>query len=131
MYTIKQAAERTGLSAHTLRYYDKEGLLPFVERKSSGTRVFTENDFDWLSLITCLKNTGMPIKDIREFVNWYIEGDATLQQRLDMFLEHKKNIEEQIAQLQKYMEKIDYKISYYDAAVKAGTIAIHKKDKAG
>lgn len=128
MYSIKEAAERSGITAHTIRYYEKEGLLPFVERKPSGVRVFSDRDLAWLSLITCLKNTGMPIKGIREFVNWYMEGDVSLAQRLEMFEAHKKNVEEQIAQLQKYLEKIDYKVWYYQTAVEAGTIDVHKRD---
>ena len=73
-YTIGQAAERAGLSADTLRYYDKQGLLPFVARAENGYRVFTEEDFAWLDTIACLKGTGMELKDIRTFIRWCMQG---------------------------------------------------------
>ncbi|MDL2319214.1 MerR family transcriptional regulator [Eubacteriales bacterium OttesenSCG-928-A19] len=120
--TITQAAQLSGLSAHTIRYYDKEGLLPYVGRTAAGVRVFTERDLDWLSLITCLKNTGMPIRGIREYINWYQAGDDTLQQRLDMFLAQQQHIREQMAQLESYMEKINHKVEVYTRAVAEGTL---------
>jgi DNA-binding transcriptional MerR regulator len=125
-YSIGQAAAKAGLTTHTLRYYEKEGLLPFVERTSSGLRSFKESDFEWLGVINCLKNTGMSIKDIKTFIDWCMEGDATLQKRLDMFKRQKELVEAQIDLLQKHIEKINYKVWYYETAVKAGTEAIHK-----
>ena len=85
-YTISQAAERLGVTAYTLRYYDKEGLLPFVARSQGGARVFTDRDLENLRIISCLKASGMPIKDIREFLHWCALGDESLSQR-SMFLE--------------------------------------------
>ena len=120
-YTIAQAARRAGLTAHTLRYYDKEGLLPFVDRSPSGFRAFKESDFEWLSVITYLKSTGMPIRDIRQFIDWCVQGDSTLADRLAMFRRQKSIVEQQISQLQKHMEKINHKIRYYEIACEAGT----------
>lgn len=125
-YSISEAADKTGISSYTLRYYDKEGLLPFVKRNSGKKRIFTENDLRWLSLIKCLKNTNMSIKDIKKFIDWYLEGDSTLEKRYQFFLKHKSNVQSQIDDLEKYMEKIDYKIRYYKTAMEAGTEAIHK-----
>ena len=88
-YTISQAAERLGVTAYTLRYYDKEGLLPFVGRSQGGARVFTDQDLENLRIISCLKASGMPIKDIREFLHWCALGDESLSQRYQMFLERK------------------------------------------
>lgn len=125
-YTIAQAAERCGLTAHTLRYYDKEGLLPFVERTAGGIRMFSENDLEGLAIITCLKNTGMPVKDIKIFMDWCMLGDETIRQRYEMFVNQKKKIQEQIDAMNKYMEKIDFKIWYYKTALDAGTLDVHK-----
>lgn len=125
-YTIGVAAKKAGMTAYTLRYYDKEGLLPFVERSQSGLRKFKEGDFEWLAVINCLKNTGMSIKDIKVFIDWCMEGDTTLEKRLEMFLKQKEIVQAQINELQRYMNKIDYKIWYYETAVKAGTESIHK-----
>lgn len=128
-YSIGQVAQRTGLSTHTLRYYEKEGLLPFVKKSGSGLRVFSDSDLGWLAMIECLKETGMSLKGIKQYIDWYIEGDSTLQNRLDMFRTQKIHIEEQIAQLQKHMEKINYKIKLYEEAVKKGSLDIASANK--
>ena len=120
-YTIGEAAQRMHLSAPTLRYYYKEGLLPFVDRSAGGARMFKESDFEWLRLIECLKSTGMPIRDIKQFIDWYMEGDTTLPQRRDMFYERRRAVEAQIETLQATLDMIDYKCWYYDTAVAAGS----------
>ncbi|WP_367566272.1 MerR family transcriptional regulator [Lacrimispora sp.] len=116
-YTITQAAQRCGLTAHTLRFYDKEGLLPYVDRTPRGIRSFKESDFEWLQVINCLKDTGMPIKKIKEFIDFCMQGDETLPQRLEIIRNHKKDVEVQMAQLKEHMETIDYKLRYYETAV--------------
>lgn len=121
-YSIGQVAKISGLTAHTLRFYEKEGLLPFVQKTSSGLRVFSDNDIGWLEMIECLKGVGMPLKDIKQYIDWFREGDATLLQRLKMFEQQRERLEVQIAQLQKYMNKINYKISLYAEAVHLGSL---------
>jgi len=116
-YSISKAADKTGLSTYTLRYYEKEGLLPFVERTPSGTRCFKDSDFEWLAMIQCLKNTGMSIKDIKEFVGWCMEGDGTLEKRLAMFNAQRKEVEARMTEFQSYLEKLDWKIAYYENAI--------------
>lgn len=126
-FTISEAAKTMNITTHTIRYYDKEGLLPFVERTKSGIRYFSENDLEGLALINCLKSTGMPIKEIKLFVDWVVEGDSTLKQRYDMFVERKESVLKQISELQKALERIDYKCWYYKTALDAGTEKIHNK----
>lgn len=128
-YSISEVAKELNLTVHTLRYYDKEGLMPFVERTESGTRVFTQSDIDALNVIECLKATGMPIKEIKEFIDWCFEGDSTLQKRFDMFQERKAEVKTQVEELNKAMELIEHKCWYYRAALDAGTEDIHKSDK--
>lgn len=123
----RSSCQKTGLSVHTLRYYEKEGLLPFVRKNSSGLRVFSDSDLGWLELIECLKATGLHLKGIKQYIDWYIEGDSTLQLRLDMFRQQKIRIEEQMVELQKHMNKINYKIELYTKAVAAGTLHPEKK----
>lgn len=130
-YTIKEVAERMGVSIPTLRYYDKEGLMPFIHKKENGTRIFEEDDFGGLAVISCLKKSGLAIKDIRKYMELCDEGDRTLQQRRNLFIDRKKSVLEQMAELQAIMETIEYKISYYDQAIEAGTEQIHKKVKEG
>lgn len=124
-YTIKDAAKLMGVPTSTIRYYDKEGLLPFMERMESGYRIFTEKDIATLRIIDCLKKTGMPIKEIRQFSDWLEQGDASLQQRYEMFLERKRVVEEQMAELQEILNTINYKCWYYETAIAAGTEKIH------
>ncbi len=112
--TIKQAAEKMNLTVYTLRYYEKEGLLPFVERDHTGNRSFTESDLEWLSLICCLKNTGMPIKQIKQYIGWCLDGDESLASRKKMLVEHRQDVLKQINELKKNLEKIDYKIAHYE-----------------
>jgi DNA-binding transcriptional MerR regulator len=112
-YTIKQVSEKTSLPPHVLRYYENEGLLPSVARSTSGIRRYSENDLEWLGLICCLKNTGMSIKQIRNFVELSMEGEATLKERCELLQEHKKNVEEQIQEMQKHLQKVTHKIEYF------------------
>jgi DNA-binding transcriptional MerR regulator len=128
-YSISEVANELNLTVYTLRYYDKEGLIPFVERTPSGTRLFKESDIGALKVIECLKATGMPIKEIKNFIDWCSDGDSTLQQRYDMFVERKAIVEAQMEELKKTMELIDHKCFYYKTALDAGTEEIHKKDK--
>ena len=128
MYTIKEIAELMNLPTSTIRYYDKQGLLPFVERSDSGYRQFSEDDLGLLKMIECLKSTGMSIKEIRQFTIWLQQGDASLQQRYDMFLERRKAVQEQMDTLRKTMEIIEYKCWYYETALAAGTEAVHRKE---
>ncbi len=114
-YTIKQVAKSTHLPTHTLRYYEKEGLLPFVKRSKGGIRRFSEDDLEWLSLICCLKSTGMPIKQIKEFVELSMQGGETLKQRCEMLSQHKKSVEEQMETMEKHLEKVTMKIEYFTA----------------
>ncbi|MFS0777117.1 MerR family transcriptional regulator [Neobacillus sp. 3P2-tot-E-2] len=128
-YSISEVAKHFNLTSHTLRYYDKEGLLPFVERTPSGIRLFKESDMGAIEIIECLKSSGMPIKKIKNFIEWCSEGDSTLQQRYEMFLERKAAVEAQMEELKRTLEVIDYKCSYYKSALDAGTEDIHKRDK--
>ena len=112
-YSMKQVSQLTGLTAHTLRYYEKEGLLPDVRRTLTGIRRFSKEDIDALGLICCLKSTGMSIKQIREFVALSEAGDRTLKQRCDMLITHKKDVEEQMRQMQKHIDKVTHKIAYF------------------
>jgi DNA-binding transcriptional MerR regulator len=130
-YTISEVAKELNLTVYTLRYYDKEGLMPFVERTPNGARRFKESDIGALKIIECLKSTGMPIKEIKNFIDWCSDGDSTLQQRYDMFMDRKAIVEAQIEELEKTMEIIEHKCSYYKTALEAGTEDIHKNSKIG
>lgn len=112
-YSIKNVAEKVNLSAHALRYYEKEGLLPNVNRTQSGNRQYSDEDLEWLGLILCLKNTGMSIRQIRDFVNLSAQGPATLKARCEMLVAHKREVEERIAEMNRHLQKVSHKIAYY------------------
>jgi DNA-binding transcriptional MerR regulator len=128
-YTIGEVGKELNLSVYTLRYYDKEGLMPFVERTASGTRLFKESDIAALKVIECLKSTGMPIKEIKHFIDWCSEGDSTLQDRYNMFLERKATVEAKMKELQETMEIIEHKCTYYKTALEARTEDVHRDNK--
>lgn len=129
MYTIKAAALHIGVAASTLRYYDKEGLLPSVERSQSGIRMFNESDLEWLRFIECLKSTGMSIKEIKQFIDLSAQGDAALEARREMFYQRKQAVEEQMAALQKTLDFVTYKCWFYDTAVAAGSADVPRNMK--
>lgn len=112
-YTVKQASEMTGLSAHTLRFYDREGLLPLLKRSESGIRRFSDKDIEWIGLICCLKNSGMPIERIKEFMVLCLKGEETCEERRGLLLQHKELILQQIEQLQNSLHIVDYKLEHY------------------
>lgn len=128
-YSIGQVSKKTGLGVHTLRYYEKEGLLPFVSKTSSGLRTYSDNDLGWIKMIECLKATGMPLKGIKQYIDWFIEGDSTLTKRLEMFEKQKQNLENQLSQIQNNMQMIDYKIRLYQKAVQLGSLQRANQDK--
>ncbi|MDU2243007.1 MAG: MerR family transcriptional regulator [Paenibacillus sp.] len=116
-YSIHEVATKFGLTAHTLRYYDKEGLLPFIGREPSGTRIFTEKDLEWLTMICCLKDTGMPIKEIKQYADWCAKGMETLEERKAMLADHRLQVLQQMEALQKNLDLIDSKIAVYNDPV--------------
>ena len=120
MYTIGQIADKFDLSISTIRYYDKEGLLPNIKRKN-GIRQFDDQDLEVFLVIECLKKSGMQIKEIKQFLLWVDEGNSTLNKRLEMFKNQKQKVLNQIKELESTLNLINYKCWYYDEAVKQGT----------
>jgi len=119
MYTIGQVAEMFRLPISTIRYYDKEGLLPSLERQS-GIRIFSDQEIEALRVIECLKASGLRIKDIKQFMTWTTEGAATYAQRKQLFETRKKAVEAEMAQLQKTLDMLRYKCWYYETALADG-----------
>ena len=127
VYTVGEMAKMLGVTASTLRYYDKEGLLPFVQRSSGGIRMFQESDFEWLQVIGCMKKAGMSIRDIRQYIEMALAGDDTIDLRLAMFRRQREELQAQMEDLQHTMEMVDYKCWYYETAKEAGTVDAPQK----
>ena len=113
-YTMQEIGERTGLSADTLRFYEKDGVLSDVFRLPNGHRRYDPADLDWLNFVVCLRTTGMPLKDIRRFRELLEEGDESIPERLQLLLDQKESLLESIGELERALRKIEHKIAYYE-----------------
>lgn len=113
MYTIHEVCEKTGLTAHTLRYYEKEGLLPDVRRSQGGFRQYSDEDVEALGLICCLKNTGMALADISRFMELTREGDQTLRERCELLRKHREKVLERMAEMERHLAKVTHKIDHF------------------
>ena len=111
-YSIGDFSKLTELGIHTLRYYEHEGLIA-PERNSSNRRCYSDKDFTWIEFIKRLKDTGMPIKEIRHYAKLRAAGNPTLSERMEMLAQHQQALNEQIAQLQEHKIKLDEKIEFY------------------
>ena len=124
VYTVGEMAKRLGISASALRYYDREGLLPFVERSGSGMRMFKDSDYEWLQIIECLKKTGMPLRDIRNFVHMAMQGDSTIEDRLALIIRQQEEVSRQMEELRRTLDTLEFKRWYYETAREAGTTEV-------
>ena len=119
MYSIQDVSNKTGLSTHTLRYYEKEGLISGVERSQGGFRQYTDEDLERLGLIRCLKNTGMSIQEIARFVQLTHEGDHTLEERVELLREHRERVLERMAEMQEHLDKVTWKLNFFTEKLRA------------
>ena len=120
VYTVGEMARLLNVPASTLRYYDKEGLLPFVERSSGGIRMFKDSDYEWLQVIGCLKKAGMSIRDIRQYILLAMQGDSTIGDRLQMFYAQRERLLEQMEQLRQTLDTLNYKCWFYEQLMRDG-----------
>ena len=124
-YTIGEISKRLDMQPSTLRYHDKEGLMPNVKRTNGGIRIFDDSDYELLTLIECLKRTGMSLKDIKVFIDWTLEGDSSIDKRLELIRKQRDAVLAQMDKLNETLGILDYKCWYYETAQKAGTCKIH------
>jgi DNA-binding transcriptional MerR regulator len=118
--SIAEAAELTGLTADTLRYYERDGLmLRSVPRASSGHRQYADGDIHWIQLITKLRSTGMPIRDVRRYADLVRAGDGNEQERLDLLRAHRQLVLARLAEVQDHLGAIDSKIGFYETLLDA------------
>ncbi len=121
--TIKEVSQKYNISQDTLRYYERIGMIPKVTRTASGIRNYQESDLNWVELVICMRSAGLPVEALIEYVELYQQGDQTFGARLELLQEQRRNLEEQQKQLQAAMNKLDYKISRYEVAVKTGKLS--------
>lgn len=115
-YSIAEAADRSGLTAHTLRYYERDGLmLASVDRSTSGHRRYTDNDLTWIHMLTCLRATGMPVREVKRYANLVRTGDGNEVERLALLVAHRQRVEAQLAEATAHLRAIDHKIGLYES----------------
>lgn len=112
-YSIKEVSEMIGLSAYTIRYYENIGLIPGVDRTDGNARRFSDYNVSWLHLVHCLRTTGLPVEQVRRYIELCQIGDSTIRERGEMIFEQKKALRRQIRELQRQMEVLKYKEEYY------------------
>ena len=119
MYTIGQVSEMSHLPISTLRYYDKEGFFPNLERKGN-IRYFSDSELEAIRVIECLKQSGLEIKDIKQFFEWVTEGSSSYTKRKELFEHRKAAVKEEIKRLEKTLAMLEFKCWYYDTAIADG-----------
>lgn len=112
--TIAEVAKKYDISADTLRYYERIGLLPAVRRNKSGIRDYSETDCSWVEFIKCMRGAGLPIEVLIEYISLYQMGDSTVEARKELLIEERNNLVERIEEMQKTLERLNYKIERYD-----------------
>lgn len=126
--TIKEVSEKYDITQDTFRYYERIGMIPPVKRTSGGIRNYDEEDCSWVELCLCMRGAGLPVEAIIEYVKLFMEGDRTVPARLLLLQEQRGALVEQQARIQKMMDKLDYKISRYEEAVKTGRPPVWTKN---
>ncbi len=114
MFTMKQACEQTQLSYETLKFYCNQGLIPNVKRDKNNHRIFNEKDIAWINSLNCLKNCGMSINEMKEYLALCLEGEPSISKRKVILADKKEALLQSIAQLQEAVEYIDWKQNFYD-----------------
>ena len=124
--TIKEVCEKYDITADTLRYYERVGVIPTVSRTKGGIRNYTEEDIAWVENAICMRSAGVPVEMLIEYVRLFQEGDGTFKARRDLLAEARADIQEQLDRITETARLLDYKISRYDEAIKTGVLSCDK-----
>lgn len=120
--TIKEVSEKFHITQDTLRYYERVGMIPPVTRTAGGIRDYQETDLAWVELAVCMRSAGLPVEAMIEYVKLYQEGDSTIQARHQLLAAQREVLLEQRAQIDDTLNRLDYKISRYEEALKTGKL---------
>ena len=124
--TIKEVCKQFDISADTLRYYERVGVIPKVKRTKGGIRDYSEEDISWVENAICMRSAGVPVEMLIEYVKLYQEGDNTLEARRDLLIEARVEVQKKIDQYVETLNKLNFKISRYEEAVKTGVLSWEK-----
>ncbi|ALS28485.1 transcriptional regulator [Paenibacillus sp. 32O-W] len=117
MMTIAEVSEKFDLSQDTLRYYERIGLIPRVNRNKSGVRNYTEEDCKWVEFIKCMRSAGLPVEVLIEYVGLFQQGDETMEARKELLIEQRNQLVKRIEEMKKTLERLNYKIERYEQAI--------------
>ena len=120
--TIKEVCEKFDLSADTLRYYERVGVIPEVNRTKGGIRDYSDQDIKWVENAVCMRSAGVPVEMLIEYVKLFQEGDSTITARRDLLMEARAEVQKNLDKYQATMDRLNYKISRYEEAVKTGVL---------
>lgn len=126
--TIKEVSEKYNISPETIRYYERVGAIPPVTRTAGGIRNFSEEDIGWLSLATCMRGAGLPIEILIQYLKLYQEGNSTIPARYELLKEQRDVLLEQRKRLDETLDRLNYKIARYEAAIETGTLTWERPD---
>lgn len=115
--TIAEVSKKLDISADTLRYYERIGLIPGINRSQSGIRDYTDEDCRWIEFIKCMRSAGLPIEVLIEYVALFHQGDATIKARKDLLIEQRNQLSARMTEMQKTMERLNHKIERYEHAI--------------
>ncbi len=120
--TISEISEKYGLSRDTLRYYEKVGIIPPVHRTSSGLRDYTEEDCKWVELVKCMRSAGLSVEVLKEYVKLAQQGNETFSKRRELLVQQREQLVSQMQVIQETIDRLDYKIAFYDEAMETKTL---------
>lgn len=127
--TIKEVSESMSITADTLRYYERVGMIPPVHRTESGIRDYTEEDLNWVKLAVCMRSAGLPVEVMIEYLKLYQQGDVTIPARLQLLIEQKEVLQEQRKNIDATLDRLNYKIARYEIAVETGELSWEPLEK--
>lgn len=127
--TITEVSKKYGLSADTLRYYERIGLIPKVNRNKSGVRDYTQEDCNWVEFIKCMRGAGLPIEVLIDYVSMFQQGDSTIDTRKELLIDQRKALAEKIEEMKKTLARLDYKIDLYEKGLIMSEKDLREKHK--
>ena len=127
--TITEVSKKYGLSADTLRYYERIGLIPKVNRNKSGVRDYTQEDCNWVEFIKCMRDAGLPIEVLIDYVSMFQQGDSTIDTRKELLIDQRKALAEKIEEMKKTLARLDYKIDLYEKGLIMSEKDLREKHK--
>ena len=127
--TITEVSKKYGLSADTLRYYERVGLIPKVNRNKSGVRDYTQEDCNWVEFIKCMRAAGLPIEVLIDYVSMFQQGDSTIDARKELLVDQRKVLAKKIEDMNKTLARLDYKIDLYEKGLMMSEKDLREKHK--